>query len=53
MIVLCCEMGLNGQYIARELARKQDLLALKAFSDRLDAAHERLVAAGRCACGRP
>lgn len=51
LIVLACERNLHGEHIARELAHKQTLENLEAFSTRLDQAHDRLVQAGKCRCG--
>ena len=42
LIVLACETNLDGDYIARELARNQTLDNLQAFSDRLAETWERM-----------
>jgi hypothetical protein len=39
LIVLCCPMGSDGQYYARELAAEQTLENLQRFSDRLAAGY--------------
>lgn len=46
----CPRNRTNSDYYAPELANDQTLENLDKFSDRLDAAHERIKAAGHCTC---
>lgn len=51
LIVAACPTNLQGQYIARELAREQTLDNLYAFGDRLAKIHDEVfVPRGLCRC---
>lgn len=50
LLRLACPTNIHGRFVAPELAEEQTLENLQRFSDRLDAMHDRLVEAGRCAC---
>ena len=51
LILLTCPRGMDGEFYARELADEQTLENLEAFSEKLDKAHDALVANGNCRCG--
>ena len=44
LIVATCKRGLDGRFYAPELAQEQSLVILQAFSDRLEKAHEAIMA---------
>lgn len=50
LLAQACEMNIQGDYIARELAEHQTLDNLFAFGDRLTKHHEALKKSGRCDC---
>lgn len=50
LITMACELSMNNEYIARELANSQTLENLEKFSSRLDFWHDKIVEAGRCDC---
>jgi hypothetical protein len=50
LLVATCPTNVQGEFVAPELAEEQTLEHLAEFSDRLDAAHERLRVAGQCRC---
>ena len=50
LLILACETNIHGEHIARELVMNQTLENLRAFSDRLDKAHEVLKEHGHCRC---
>ena len=60
LIVLTCPRNPDGTYYSRELALarqghlspEEELASLKPFSERLDRAHDHLVAHGQCTCLR-
>lgn len=53
LLVAACGRNLDGEFVARELASHQTFDNLKAFSDRLHAAHARLRERGLCRCTDP
>lgn len=50
LITLCCPRDHHGTHYARELAQKQTIENLQAFSDKLHEGHKRLVETGYCRC---
>jgi hypothetical protein len=50
LVVLACGTNGLGEYIAQELVLEQTLPNLELFSERLDKAHDVLVAHGHCRC---
>lgn len=50
LLASTCQMGYDGHYYARELGEEQTLENLERFSDRLHAAHVRMVERGKCRC---
>lgn len=50
LLVMTCPKNMSGQFVARQLATKQTLDNLAAFSDQLKAAHDMLVKNGTCKC---
>jgi hypothetical protein len=54
LLTLACPTDRAGQFYARELAQRQDLDTLAAFSARLKHVHDTyLVPRGRCRCKAP
>ena len=47
LLVLTCETNIQGEFVARELAREQTLDNLAAFGERLARTHE-LMKGNRC-----
>ena len=48
LIVMSCNLGFNGEYIARELVEEQTLDNLAAFGKRIAETEKRM---GPCSCG--
>ena len=52
LLTLTCETNMDGEYIARELAKEQTLDNLMAFGERLQTVHRQFFQSrqGRCQC---
>lgn len=50
LLTTCCQTNVEGEFIARELARHQSLDNLETFSDRLAEGHKLAVKNGWCDC---
>ena len=50
LLTMACETNIDGDFIAKELAKEQTIDNLMDFSYRLGLFHDRLIETGQCEC---